>query len=259
MVPGGGAALRAALAAIDSFRLAEIVEEAIVQTVLASAELCDDPLLSSRVGDGGLSGTGIYALVPWLTLRQFAAALREKTFVPEWTPKGPRSWVVSSEVARRWGDVAGSLETARRIYNTELGGAYLLPKAGARAVGRTRARLREAIALARRCSRAASRLGHLDSNGGLPQCVERARGDLLAASVALMYGIDDILAAHHELVAAARSIVPERIDATDFARSVAGVVDPVPGLMAFENAKRALEWEGKVASEPQRPDALTQT
>jgi hypothetical protein len=230
VVPGGGAALRAALAALDSFRLAEIIEEAIVQTVLASAELCDDPLLSFRIGDGGVSGSGIYALVPWLTLRQFAEALLEKTFVPEGEPGGPRSWVVSSEVARRWSDVASSIETARRIYNAELGGAYLLPKAGARAVGRTRARLREAIALAGRCSRAASRLGHLDSSGGLPRYVEGARGDLLAASVALMYALEDILAAHAELVAAARSVVPERIDAL--------FAVPNPAVIVAEKARR---------------------
>lgn len=35
---------------------------------------------------------------------------------------------------------------------------------------------------------------------------------------------------------------------TDFARSVAGVVDPVPALMAFENAKRELDAEDQAPS-----------
>ena len=56
--------MRAIFTAIDEGRFAEIAAEAIVQTVLASAELCDDPLLTYEIQPGGFADTATTSTMP---------------------------------------------------------------------------------------------------------------------------------------------------------------------------------------------------
>jgi len=210
-VPGASLGVRVVLAAIDEVRFAEIAGEAIVQTVLASAELCDDPLLTYESAPGGFAESVVIWTTPWLTLRQLAAAIGDGTFAPTRKTDTPAMYT-STETSRRWSRVADDLERARRTFVAELGGSYLLPKEGAAAVARIRTKLRAAVELARACDRHASRLAGLDMSGGLPRYVDRALGDLTTSSVGLMFALDDILTANDELVAAARRVIPEQID-----------------------------------------------
>ena len=231
VVPGAGVGLRAVLAAVDSVRFAEITEEAIVQTVLASIELCDDPLLT-RVDD--ITSSGLVA--PGLSLRELARAIGDKTFAPE-RGEGPAVVYTSAEIARRWADVAPDLERARRTFTAELGGAFLMPKEGAGKLTRMRERLRAAVGHAAACGRAASRLAGQDLSGGLQKYVDRELDALRGGSVELMYALDDVLAAHDELVAAARSIVPERID------ELFAVQDPAAAAAAKARGEREAAQE----------------
>src|SRR2546428_12759443 len=75
-----------------------------------------------------------------------------------------------------------------------------------------RERLRAAVGHGAACGRAASRLAGQDLSGGLQKYVDRELDALRGGSVGVMYALDDVLAAHDELVAAPRSIVPQRID-----------------------------------------------
>src|SRR5437867_3084170 len=119
--PAAGAAsgvgARAIFSAVGERRFAEITADAIVQTVLASVELCDDPLLTYEGRDHGVSA--FTWTMPWLTLRQLAAAISNGTFAPRRTPDAPPMYS-SGETSHRWSRVADDIERARRTFVAEL-------------------------------------------------------------------------------------------------------------------------------------------
>lgn len=197
-----GPLFRAAVAVRERHESADIVQETIATVVIASSGL-----IRTGIPTGMRNVYGNYSET---ALEQFAPALRAGTDTPDWHGR-ERPYAHLSEATQRWSRVAECLEEARRHFVRESAGLYLIPNRMARNVNTVRARLADATTAAYACASVYRRLFTLEMNSGLPPHKERAETDLAISRGRVALAIDEIVAAHGDLLREAWKVIPERM------------------------------------------------